>query len=1215
MRDGRGRRGLHVFIGAVCALILATSAAAQITTGTVTGTVTDDQGLRIPGATVTLVSESRNTRLAPVVTDARGDFVVSNVSSDTYKVEVVLDGFRTLERPGVAVSGGDRVSLGELALSVGGTTETVVVTSEAPLLQAQSGERSFTVSRVEIENLPVLDRNFAMMATYAPGIATDGGGDDPVRLGGGGQNNIMIDGASAMDTGNNGQMMDLNIDAVAEVKVLTAGYQAEFGRSSGLQITAVTKSGTNAFHGSIYDIERDSDWNSNSWSNRLDGRPKADEEDREFGFTVGGPAGRPGGDNTLFFFLAYEFRPSSRGGNFVRYRVPTVAERAGDFSTSLDQNGRPIPALFDAATGTDFARNVIPAGRLYQPGLNILNLWPLPNHDQQPGENYNFEVANPLIEFDTPQTTVRLDYQPSPALRLSGKFAGNKSDQRRFQLAGFNDTWSNYPWFKQFTINANYTITPTTFLEATYGYANRRLGRVPDTEFTNRFNLGLGDLPLIYPDANILPEGSYNKLVMEDLSPPFYQNGRAELPPLFSWGGLVGPDPPNLAYPGFLNNNPVQDFSISLTNVVNRHTLKGGFYLNSSRKQQNLNQRNALPFQGEIDFGNNSNNPIDTGFGFANAAVGVFNTYTQQANFIEGDFVYKNLEGYIQDNWRVTPRLTFDYGVRFTYQQPHHDANGQASNFFMDLYDPAAAPALYLPGCAGAPPCSGTSRQAFNPVTGQLVGPGTAALIGQIVPNSGDLTNGIRLQGQAPNNEYNYEWPAMAISPRFGVALDVRGDQSIILRGGAGRFVDRPDGDSIYYQSQNPPTSASTTLRYGQLQNLGQGGVASQGVPTIINYRFENDSLPSSVQWNAGIQLALPWSSALDLSYVGQHSYEMLNAFQSNTAVNVNAIDIGAAFLPENQDPTLPLSGVPGETALQTDLLRPIQGYASIDQQWQGFDRTYHSIQSSFNRRFANGFSAGISYTLSLEDKGTWGVPVRLDHAPDGSWRVRGDQARLNELFEDQGLRRHFMRANFVWDMPDVEPGSRGGRVVSALLNDWQLAGVLTATSGEPYDATFAYQRNGNSINLTGSPDYPARIVINGDPGSGCSSNRFRQFDTSVFSGPLPGSVGLESGRNYLTGCPSRIVDLSIARTFRLGGNRSLQFRAQVFNVFDTVVFDEVNTTLQLVSPTDQTVRNNQFLEDGSINPDRVRTTSAGFGAVESAQPLRSVQLQVRFAF
>ena len=443
------------------------------------------------------------------------------------------------------------------------------------------------------------------------------------------------------------------------------------------------------------------------------------------------------------------------------------------------------------------------------------------------------------------------------------------------------------------------------------------------------------------------------------------------------------------------------------------------------------------------------------------------------------------------------------------------------------------------------------------------------------------------------------------------------GRQALVIRGGVGLFYDRPDGDSIYYQSQNPPTSTNQTVRNGLLQTLGTGTVAaSSGVPTLINYRYDNPHLPSSLQWNTGVQMTLPWSSSLDIAYVGQRAFHVLNAFQSLTAVNINSIDLGSAFLPQNQDPTrsAAVAAVSGSGAYVQELLRPIRGYANIDQQWQEFDRTYHSMQFSANRRFRNGVSFGGNYTLSLSDTGTVGVPLRLQHNADGSFFVRDDQATFNELMKNQGLQRHIVKANFIWDLPDWQAiGSR--RIAAAIVNDWQLSGIFTGGSGARYDITYQYQNNGANVNLTGSPDYAARVVITGDPGNGCSGDRFRQFSTSAFSGPLPGSLGLESGRNYMVGCPDKTTDLAIARMFKLGGTRTAQIRLEMYNAFNVVVYNARQTQLQLVSPSNQTIRNSQFLADGSVDQTRFKTTSAGFGAVTGAQPLRTIQAQLRFSF
>ncbi|PYR54765.1 MAG: hypothetical protein DMF91_26020, partial [Acidobacteria bacterium] len=266
-------------------------------------------------------------------------------------------------------------------------------------------------------------------------------------------------------------------------------------------------------------------------------------------------------------------------------------------------------------------------------------------------------------------------------------------------------------------------------------------------------------------------------------------------------------------HPGYLNINSTDDISISLTKVAGRHTLKTGFYNTHSYKAQ---QRQG--WAGTLTFANDTSNPLDSQFGFANAALGIFSSYNQFSKYVEGSFVYNNTEGYIQDNWKVNNKLTLDYGVRLVHQQPQYDSLGQASNFLQDQWARNQAPVLYLAGCANNVfPCSGTNRQALNPVTGQLLGPNTSLAIGTLVPNSGNTTNGLFLSGQGIAKT-TYTWPNLKLGPRFGVAYDVTGQQRIVVRGGGGLFFDRPSGNSIYPQVQNPPTIRNLTVRYGQLQ-------------------------------------------------------------------------------------------------------------------------------------------------------------------------------------------------------------------------------------------------------------------------------------------------------------------------------------------------------------------------------------------------------------
>jgi hypothetical protein len=580
--------------------------------------------------------------------------------------------------------------------------------------------------------------------------------------------------------------------------------------------------------------------------------------------------------------------------------------------------------------------------------------------------------------------------------------------------------------------------------------------------------------------------------------------------------------------------------------------------------------------------------------------------------------IYNNTEFYIQDNWKVTNRLTLDYGMRFTRQQPQHDTLLQMSNFFIDEWSAAQAPLLYVPGCAsGATVCSGNDRNAMHPITGEiLTAPGannTAAAIGTIIPNSGNLTNGIRQAGDGIS-EYGYVWPTLVYGPRFGMAYDLTGTQTVVFRGGAGLFYDRPDGNTVFSIPGNPPIAESQTLRNGMLQNLGQG-LSTTGTSSLITFVYDAD-IPSSVQWNAGVQMALPWSSSLDLSYVGNRGYNRMGQLQGGQRTNLNAVDLGAAYLPQNQDPTKGVSDTPGGSALTDSLLAPLRGFGSIGENRTDRTDLFHSIQASFNRRFSGGLSFGFNYTWSMFLEGNWGLVQRLEHGADGSIRERADQGAYEELNKNLAIQPHVWRGNFVWDMPDLVADSGAKRALGYLLNDWQLSGIVNLSSGTNYDIGYTYQRNGSAINLTGSPDYNiARVNFNGDPGSGCSSNQYAQFNTSVISGPTYGSVGMESGRNMMRGCMQREIDISLARNIRLGGSRALQLRVDTFNTFNIVNYTGRDSTVDYVDPVSQRIRNSQTLADGSNDPDRLRPRNAGFGAVTSAGGMRDVRLTVRFSF
>ena len=1213
-------------------------APAQITTGTVMGRVADSTGAVVPSAQVTLISEARGTRTAAVITSETGDYVIPNVAPDTYTLEVTAPSFKITRRAGIVVTGGDRVGVPPLTLEVGGTTETVNVTGEAALVQTQSGERSFAIESKQVDELPIVHGNFTSLVAFTPGVAAVpntnnyGGG---TRLGGQSQNNIMMDGISAMDTGNNGQMLNMNIESIGEVKVLTQGYQAEYGRSSGLQITAYTKSGTNELHGSGYGLFTNSHWNKNSWVNQMNGDRQPVTSQQIYGYSIGGPVVIPkvyNGRNKLFFFYAHEFRPSSiaiNNGNPIRMRMPTAAERAGDFSQSRDNNGALLKPLMDYTTGAPFPGQQIPASRLYAPGVAVLSRYPLPNVTQLAGMNYNWQQSAPTYAQLLQQPAVKIDYQATGKLRLSGKYSGQR--QRSVVtpglIPGFSDAYVPYPYITNYGVTVDYMISPRTFIEGTYGQIENQLaggneqGILTDPE-SNRLT-SLKDFPMLYPNAGVMNNQYYGYQVMQSQKPPFWDGKSLNLPPIFGWGSLIGgncslPSPACQRYPGWLNINRTRDVAISLTHIQGRHTIKGGFYFNHSYKAQNVGAGGIpnLSFQGFVDFGNNTNNTLDSGFGFANAGLGVFTQYLQASNFIEGNFLYNQVEFYLQDNWKVTNRLTLDYGARFVHQQPQYDKLLQMSNFFPNKWQAGSAPVFYVAGCtSGATVCSGNDRNAMDPRTGQILtaagAANTQAAIGTPIPGAGNLLNGVVQAGHGIADT-NYQWPALAVGPRFGFAYDLTGKSDWVLRGGVGVFYDRPDGNTVFSTPGNPPTATATDLRNGQLATLGQG-LSPQPVANLVTFQY-NAQIPSSLQWQVGVQKSLPGQMVADVMYVGNHGYNLLGAFQGGDLQNQNSVDFGAAYLPQNQDPTLGTSSVPGATAYTANLLRPYRGFGVIQENLTGFWDTYHSLQLSVNRRFAKGFSFGANYTYGISLKGNTGLIQRLQHAPDGTISLRSDQAAYEKLNQTLDVRPNYFIANAVWDIPGV---TGRGAFVRQLTRDWQVSSVLTLASGAAYTPSYSYQKNGDNVNITGSPDWAGKMVLLNPSalGSGCSGNTYGEFNASDIAGPAYGSLGMESGRNYLRYCPTTQLDMSIARRIRIRERFRLEFRGDVWNATNAVQINAVNTAAQFGDPTSMTLVNNQYNAGGTLNPSRLTPRTAGFGAATGALPMRNIQLELRLQF
>ncbi len=1200
-----------------CLLLLvfvtANVAFAQTTSGSIAGSITDPNKAAIANATVKIMDEAKGFTLT-AATDSEGRFVFPQLPPSTYKLTAEAPGFKKLERTDIVLAANDRLTLSDLTVEVGATSETVTVVAGATQVQAESAERSYAIQGAAIQNIAVNGRGFTPLASLVPGVIfnTSTGSSDAVQnifANGlrGSANNLQLDGISTMDTGNNGTLLNISLDSIAEFKVLTSNYQAEYGRAAGAQISAVTRSGTRDFHGSFYAFRRHDGMNANTWINNRDSVPVNNLENlpprqinkprldhRDIGYTIGGPIYIPKVFNEdrqkLFFFFSQEHQkrfipPAGR----VLVTVPTALERIGDFSKSVDNSGNPFPYIRDSTTGLPCsASNTagcfqsggvvgrIPANRLYALGLNILNIYPLPNTT---GVGFNYVTETPRSEPER-QDLIRVDANLSNEWRLSGRYVRDTSNRLlaygSFVLA---DNLPDYP--AKFLFPRNYwsvtatgSLNPTTILEITVGQSHNAIDILPGNPKYNRTDLGLKGFPTIFPNAVQL-----------------------DLPPQFAFGGRVA-NGPNIGSNNapFKNFNTVRNAIANFSKVWGSHTLKTGiFWENSFKPQSSFANSN-----GSINFSNDVSNPLDSGFAFANAAIGVYNTYNQASGYFIGKYRYNNLEWYAQDNWKANSRLTLDYGLRFSIVQPQYDEDLQTANFLPGRFNAADAPLLFRPVCLnGTASCSGANRRAVDPrlLTSGFIASTTNTLegvyIGRLVPNTGKLLNGV-VQAGAGIEKGLYKNRGIHIAPRFGFAYDVTGGQNFIIRGGAGMFYDRPQGNVVFDLVRNPPTTLEPTFNFGRLQDIGTGPLLL-APPSLVAYDREG-KVPTTYAFNLGVQYKLPLDSVLDVSYVGTIGSHLLQRR------NINAPAYGAAYLSQNQDPTLTASATPGATALPTDFLRPYQGFGNISYIEPASSSNYHSLQTSLNRRFQKGFLLGVSYTWS-KAMGTQGQDLPGINS-FGAPRIDNKQREANYGPQDFD-RPHNFNVNWVYELPKATENN----LLGYALNNWQISGIYRYQTGAPYNIGFSIPGI-SGYTLTGTQTIEgARIAIVGNPGSGHSSDPFRQFDASAFTTPKPGSLGLESGRNFLYRSPINSWDLSLSKRFAIKESIRIELRLDAFNALNHTQFDAVNSTLNVNNLTERKPTNLPFDETGKL------VNKNGFGTVQSVRPPRNMQLSARIQF
>ena len=1162
------------------ALFDAERALAQGVTAHVSGVVVDTSGGVVPGATVIITNPETNWR-RDVVTGAEGRFVFVDVLAGTYGVSAALEGFRTDERKNVVVASTDRVDLPALVLEVGRVNQTISVPRDADLVQTTTAARGGSITGAMLDDITLKGRDALGTIKLLPGIVDTNARDAPswnllsgLTINGRNSVNLAYDGVSNKLPGNFGNLASPSVDSIAEIRVQSANFQAEYGRSSGASITVITRSGSKDFHGSAAFYKRDAALNGNEYErtqqcgqgDRLACEPPLYRFDN-FAWTLSGPILVPSTKfnrqrNRLFFFWSQEVLARTDPGTLNLRRMPTAQERVGDFSQTKDNQGRLLnirdPTLGGACnpTGTPgpacFPGNIIPANRIDPTGQAFLNLFPMPNATDPSGTNqYNYSYQM-VTDWPRNDQVLRVDWNVGPRTTVYGRLQfGYENRAGPVAPFGFTGGWPQMA--SKFETEAVsyvttllHTVNPTTFLEATagvnWGYQSASALSQAALDANNRAKV-LPGMPQFFPEANpldLLPNATFTGGIPASATAP------------------VGLFQYERRFP-FYGDATIWDFSGSLTRVLKAHTVKTGIFVEHSTRP--AQQRSA--YNGTFSFNNDGGQSRNTNVGYANALLGTVTSFQQSDKRPVGHGQFVNIEFYVQDNWRISRTFAVDAGVRFYYLTPTRSQGDQVAQFEPDLFDPAVAPVLYVPTTVAG------SRRALNPLTNDASLP--PLYIGRPIPGTGNLYNGTQLYDGTPQQRSPFE-----VAPRLGFAWNVTGDGRTAIRGGVGAFYDRYAENNILELTELPPLVRTYTVNYTTIAEL----TTNEPTETTNATRRIQEFVPRVVyNWSAGVQRDVGWGLVVDAAYVGNA------ARRQPITRELNGRPYGYRFQPSSLDPTNVVGGVP--QPLTEDLLRPYRGYASISQQEFTGYADYHSVQvSATRRRRADGLTFGAAYTYEIVNK-TLGAtdPFLADN------RARN--------YNSVGRRPHTLTIHYSWLVPALYRSSSA--VLRGLVNDWQLSGVTSFLSGAQGAFTYTYSSvptgaltdNGS---IGGGPNRP-RIVC--DPQLPRSQRTFeRQFRTECIAAPDdPYHFGTARGDEFHG--PGYVNwDISVFKHIPLGGSRRLQLRVELYNAFDTYQWTTVNTNAAFDFTTGALTNANVF---GRLT-----------GATNSA---RRIQLAARFTF
>ena len=1094
----------------LCALLLigvmmclGGAAFGQVTSGTIFGRVTDASGAMVPNAKVTATAAAIGaTRTA--TTSGSGEFVFPNMPPATYTIVVEAQGFKKLASSGFVLSAADKLNAGDLALQVGATETSVEVTADAGQIQLQSnsGERSDLISGKQLNDVALNGRMVLDYMKLIPGIVSsfDGHASGTGQLSAfningtrGNEHEFTIDGSSNVDTGDNGGThVTVNTDAIAEVKVLTSNYQAEFGKAAGGQVILTTRSGTNQFHGDIRFFHR---------HEGLNAKDLAVEKYRYnyAGYQVGGPIKK----DKLFFFWSQEFYQQLVPITGVtQFYTPTALERNGDFSQSTDSTGKPILIYGPGVVNNnkiDPSQLSTAQQQVFNQVQKVLNLFPLPNVSGQ--SLYNFSQ---IYSADQPrrEDILRIDYQLNQDNRIFGRWIHN-ADNTNAPYVPFPGPFGifacsssvafpggctqKHPGWN-FSLGWTSTITPTLLNEFSVGPSHTLSIASGSNGNISLAKNGI-DLPLLFPATadQVIPDMSFGGI-----------------PNIGFAGGYLGATP-------WYQKNTTINVNDNLTWVKGNHTLKGGIFYQRSRKDQiawgNSNGQfsfdaSATAGSGTCPLGNFCGDP------FASALLGQFQWFEQDSTRPVGRFRYNQLEFYVQDTWKVSHNLTLDYGMRFAWIPPQYDASNNVALFDPNAYDPATAV--------------------------------TIDNNGNIVQGSGNPLDGMvyTKNGTLPMGGWNSR--GIMPEPRLGFAYELSNDHKTVLRGGVGMMHDRSQGNLIFNTVFNNPalvqapqfTNANITDLPSLASSPTVAGVMGDGK---VLGASRDGHVPTVYSFSLGIQREIANGTTLDMAYVGTLGRHLV------TSRNINAIPYGAAFLAQNQDPTCTQGPVPtaytdagysfngqcalGRNAYSNAPLVPFKGYGQIPYLEWGGTSNYNSLQVSLQRRFSRGLTFGAVYT--------WSKALTTADADQDTMDTFLPQLDYRSAGWD---RAHVFAANYVYDIPGITKHFGGPKWLSAITDNFQLSGVTQFMTGTPFNLNNGWGFESGAIdgsNMWGPFPYYYTLDKSGN------------IVTPPIGAPMRGS------RDILRNGGMQNWDMSIFKNIKFTEARYIQLRLEAFNAFN----------------------------------------------------------------